>query len=52
LPLSDALNEIFRLNNTQNEMVIKLQLGSFRSSNLIHFQLEWRNSNWSGMKFE
>jgi len=32
--------------------VVKLHLELFCSSNLVHFQLDQRNSNWSGMRFE
>ncbi len=47
------LDEIFFAQTLlQQDKVIKLCLGSFHSSNLIHFQLEHRNSNSSSMIFE
>jgi hypothetical protein len=34
----------------QLDKVVELCLELFLSSNLIHFQLEWRNSNWNSAK--
>jgi hypothetical protein len=52
LVLNNAEIRISCFNNYSNDKVIKLCLESFCSINLIHFQLEQRNSNQSEMRFE
>jgi len=36
----------------KQDKVVKLCLKSFPSRNIIHFQLERRNSNWNCTRFE